>query len=57
MRNRSWVSCRGWPNCFACAIDRGLVVADGRACFACVIDRGLVAADGRTALRERAIVG
>ena len=30
VRNRSWVSCRGWPNCFECAIDRALVAADGR---------------------------
>ena len=22
--------CRGWPSCFACAIDHGLVAADGR---------------------------
>ena len=29
MRNRSWVSCRGWLNCFACVIDHGLVAADG----------------------------
>ena len=30
MRDRSWLLCRGWPNCFACAIDRGFVDADGR---------------------------
>ena len=27
----TWVRCRGWPSCFACAIDRGFVDADGRA--------------------------
>ena len=31
LRDRSWLLCRGWPNCFACAIDRGFVDADGRA--------------------------
>ena len=32
VRDRSWLLlCRGWPNCFACTIDRGFVDADGRA--------------------------
>ena len=31
MRDRSWLLCRGWSNCFACAIDGGFVDADGRA--------------------------
>ena len=26
----TWVRCSGWPSCFACAIDRGFVAADGR---------------------------
>ena len=29
VRDRSWLLCRGWPNCFACTIDRGFVDADG----------------------------
>ena len=59
----TWVHCRGWPSCFACAIDRSFFAADGLtalrarsivasltrmpSCFACAIDRGFVAADGR----------
>ena len=35
-----------WPNCFACAIDRGFVDAYAEL-LACAIDRGFVAADGR----------
>ena len=31
MRDRSWLLCRGWSNCFACAIDGGFVDGDGRA--------------------------
>ena len=31
VRDRSWLLCCGWPNCFACAIDRGFVDADDRA--------------------------
>ena len=31
MRDQSWLLCRGWSNCFACAIDGGFVDADGRA--------------------------
>ena len=31
VRDRSRLLCRGLPNCFACAIDRGFVDADGRA--------------------------
>ena len=27
--------CREWPSCFACAIDRGFVAADGRGLVAC----------------------
>ena len=31
MRDQWWLRCRGWSNCFACAIDGGFVAADGRA--------------------------
>ena len=31
MRDRLWLLCRGWSNCFACAIDGGFVDGDGRA--------------------------
>ena len=58
VRDRSWLLfCRGWPNCFACTIDRGFVDADGRAALRARSIVGLltrmagvwlrVAADGR----------
>ena len=57
VRDRSWLLCRGWPNCFACTIDRGFVDADGRATWRAQSIVGLltrmaevwlrVAADGR----------
>ena len=31
VRDRLWLLCHGWPNCFACAIDRSFVDTDGRA--------------------------
>ena len=31
VRDRSWLLCHGWTNCFACEIDRGFVDTDGRA--------------------------
>ena len=73
VRNRSWLLCPGWPNCFACAIDRGFVDADGRAALRArsivgLLPRmaevwlGLLRADPRfaqqkAALRARSIVG
>ena len=58
VRDRSWLLlCRGWPNCFACTIDRGFVDADDRAALRARSIVGLlprmakvwlrVAADGR----------
>ena len=31
MCDRLWLLCRGWSNCFACAIDGGFVDGDGQA--------------------------
>ena len=40
----TWVHCRGWPSCFACAIDRSFV--DTYAELLCVRDRSWVCCRG-----------
>ena len=64
----TWVHCRGWSSCFACAIDRSFFAADGRtalrarsivasltrmpSCFACAIDRGFLPRMAEVWLRD-----